>query len=1389
MNQRHYLKGSVLACTQGNNQSFIRRFTINKKISSNGASVVCYEASHETSGMGVLKEFYPQDAFSVISLERRKDGQLVCNDSLGEGKERFEKAVLEYTEPYELLLEAKKQDKDNVLASFIPPFEIYRGCDENGQVAGTVYIWTPEPELITFDKICEDIQKNPLDKPEHKLVTVLNAVDSLTKCIRALHDEGILHRDIKPSNFGFTKRGKDTLTQALSMFDINSVCSVFNVPEEIVGTEGYMEPEATYDAANNQTDIYSIGATLFHAIVLTKETKENKYTYSDEFFDNIPSLVDNSSLICASEANSHPRLKSILVKILKKSLCEREERYENCEELIEDLEDALYYALPSDIASKKRTGEQWVLADVEKAFDVNTEKNSTLAMQYHLYENPLYRHSLSTSINVLVVGFGNYGQKFTDLCLQTGQMRGKTLNVTIVSEDATDKSLYLESRPELCNFFNIDNSSEAVKDSYGNIDFKLCKLEVASKKKNASVIQDIMCECADGNFKNKPNYVFVALGDDELNYSAATACKEAAEVLDIPLCVSYVQEKNHAERKPTEDFYPVYVNNDVRNSSLYPEIERMALNAHLVWEKDLNISFSNVRKSFRKKYNHDSCVANVLSLKYKLYSVGIDMDEVDFKQAAKKFVQTGLVSDKKGNEIKNQLIWVEHKRWVVEKLCCGWGNIKNLEDCASGATKDEKNKRHVCIVRSNPEQKLSGEFKLNDWDNPSADLSKLDELERMSVRLHRMYVKRAKIVREQNLLNGSVISGIRNLIDSNKKAMTSFGEWYTCLKDISNGEREKVGLYENLKNTFLESVKALPVEYRNALREQVKAFEAMFYPIIASTRYRNYKQDDVAFIENIPFILTYTDSSYLAIPYDTADSDVTRLFSNVASATLVNPSRIIYLCRLEKPSDMEEIFETLPYITSYMDKKNLRASLDFYISYSDKAKSCATAENEKQLRIHAKGKLGAVVFRNVPLSEVSFDISQYISKRSKGKKVFATEINDSYLSNILLGAGFYGNTPCYKFNSEFMRFEDVSGCEELTYIRKKPFITVSDMMSFSLSTGDSTNHPEFFSDYKALWTKYRENSFVWKSLCDTLSDYSKKKDILATFERKREKSNEETEHRFILPFLCHKAAGKIVDFLKQNNVAENGSCVNGLTTDSCEVIIKDRYGYKKEYNRLFANVYPLMVGDGIDLWKNYDIFVGFDNLVVEKLQIAGNRANELLSLLEYFSNKKYIINYEKGQGDYVSFTYATRQIKSLLTTAGKMLEVYTYHKIKEMGRVDDVVTSYEISWEDDSVKNEFDCVVTKGFKSLFIECKARSSIDQDFYFKISSLARQFGINATAVLIADTQEKNSSDVVPANTMQRKRGNMMNVVTIYKQDQINNIGNTLLSILNGNYTPDA
>ena len=53
--------------------------------------------------------------------------------------------------------------------------------------------------------------------------------------------------------------------------------------------------------------------------------------------------------------------------------------------------------------------------------------DSFLAIQYHLYDHPLYTCCFDKDdyLNVLVIGFDETGKRFLDSCLQNGQLRNK----------------------------------------------------------------------------------------------------------------------------------------------------------------------------------------------------------------------------------------------------------------------------------------------------------------------------------------------------------------------------------------------------------------------------------------------------------------------------------------------------------------------------------------------------------------------------------------------------------------------------------------------------------------------------------------------------------------------------------------------------------------------------------------------------------------------------------------------------------------------------------------------------------------------------------------------------------------------------------------------------
>lgn len=94
------------------------------------------------------------------------------------------------------------------------------------------------------------------------LAALRNALPQLVHGVAALHGNGLLHRDIKPSNIMVTESGRVVL------LDFGVSASLADAEGAIVGTPAYMSPEVLRgQKPGASTDWYSVGATVFHALV------------------------------------------------------------------------------------------------------------------------------------------------------------------------------------------------------------------------------------------------------------------------------------------------------------------------------------------------------------------------------------------------------------------------------------------------------------------------------------------------------------------------------------------------------------------------------------------------------------------------------------------------------------------------------------------------------------------------------------------------------------------------------------------------------------------------------------------------------------------------------------------------------------------------------------------------------------------------------------------------------------------------------------------------------------------------------------------------------------------------------------------------------------------
>ena len=1295
-----------------------RRFTVTDIVSSEGASVICYEAHHEASARGILREFYPS-GFGFVT--RSADGRMIFDPEDPTEEEEYLRQAEEFLRPYARILEAEKKNaRGNIISTFIPYFEIYT-ASASEEHPGGLYIWTPQPRLCSFDRVIRKIRKAPFREPERNLHFVLQTLLHLTEQVMELHKAGLVHQDLKPSNFGFPDVDSLDPNPQTMIYDINSVTGMLDSHGFLYGTPGFMDTDPLFKISGRpslQQDIFSIGAILFNAIVITDETEKNAGLYKNEYYPNLRNMVNDSKLIRATENNSYYQLRLCLIRILEKTLGPRRSRYRNCEELRDELYTALCYTKPYSATELLSEMGNW---KNEPPFE-----NPVPALQDHLFFHPLYESvHQAGSIHVLIVGLGKYGQRFLDLVLQYGQMKDQRIRVTVISKAETDLEAYFLDRPELRRFVSVNGEKETPFPSFADLIFRAEEIDGTGHAGGPGCWAGRLAE-----ENGAPDYCFVAVGDEAQNQTIAAALSKAG------LNAYYAWSRSETPAWCMDGAKAVCMRKDVRKDPDHALIENIAFNVHLSYCDDL-LDQDRRLSAFRKDlYDYESSVSCAISLKYKLHSLGIELEKGTADQAARQF-EDRIRRDRE--ETVNTLAWLEHRRWVAEKLTQGWSRMTDLKECLYNGTKNTAHKKHACIVPSRPEAGLS-RLEPKQWDTLTPEeLAQLDELDQLSVRLHQMYVQMADSYSMELLRKQS--AELLSLIGDEEKAARLWESLRSCMIRISRNHEQSIRQYKGLRAQLTDELKKLPRQSWEAARSQEELIHVSFLPVLEARKYTDFKKYDRELVRQIPFQLTYSSARIIPVlPF--GSSNVQACMRNAMTLLALNPAQAVLVC-LHRPSD--DFAPELECLRDFVTRKKIRTKLNLLIGCEPGGLSPEQL-HDRIGKLLPKGSASVDLFEAADHGTFAETLRTYMACY-EGKQTALAD-NESFTAKVLWDEGFYDRDPMFRIELSG-RFTNTERCDYLDFMGQTPPLTAEDIVSlhfvetrYCAETWETGILPE-----AGLWNTYIHNRKMWDTFCDAVCKHEQEKNRLLSLTRKAAPAGGREKGQvccFTAPKETADRTKELLAVLQQHGFIEKAELL-AVTTGGTSVRIRlDAKKYpdvreaEQRLGRLFTHAGSLYPDYSVRLDPSdttVEVF-RYDPLL-EALRMPSEdrpRVSRFLGRLE--KNGLIRLIGEDSEGRY-SMLFLSREAHDLFTDRTVLFRQYASTHL-EAGKAlfDDLVRSREMGFTDPALNSMPYHIAVKGPRAWLLFNVPGSEYSPAVYERIRRIARKIGPDMGSILITD-----------------------------------------------------
>jgi len=202
-----------------------------------------------------------------------------------------------------------------------------------------------EKTFISMAYIEGQSLKKKIDSGPLELDEALKIATQVTEGLQEAHKKGVIHRDIKSANIMMDERDQAKIMD----FGLARMAGKTMLTQEgtTMGTIAYMSPEqARGEEVDHRTDIWSLGVVLYEMFcgqLPFKGDHEQTVLYSI--------LNKKPKPITGLKADIPPSIEQVVYRALEKSL---DKRYQNIDELLEDLKSISAGIVPEEIKARLR---------------------------------------------------------------------------------------------------------------------------------------------------------------------------------------------------------------------------------------------------------------------------------------------------------------------------------------------------------------------------------------------------------------------------------------------------------------------------------------------------------------------------------------------------------------------------------------------------------------------------------------------------------------------------------------------------------------------------------------------------------------------------------------------------------------------------------------------------------------------------------------------------------------------------------------------------------------------------------------------------------------------------------------------------------------------------